>query len=78
MVNIQMKNKDSNMLLCGNCPLGKTETKVGNGITEPPYLSLVRCPFETEYYKYPDDECNHEENRIRRIKKYTKEKRADE
>lgn len=34
---------------------------VGNGITEPPYLQLIRCPFEAEYYKYPDDECCHQE-----------------
>jgi hypothetical protein len=52
-------------MICEECTLGKTERVVGNGITEPPYLFLIRCPFETEYYKYPDDECCHEENRIK-------------
>ena len=47
--------------LCGECPIGKIETIVGNGITEPPYLSLVRCPFDNKFYKYRDDECNHQE-----------------
>lgn len=45
---------------CEKCSFGKAEIVVGNGITEPPYLKLVRCPFEKEYYKYPDDKCNHE------------------
>lgn len=48
-------------MICGECPKGKTERVVGDGITEPPYVWLVRCPFETEYYKYPDDECCHED-----------------
>ena len=44
---------------CKDCPKGRTERVLGNGITEPPYLLLIRCPYENEYYKYPDDECNH-------------------
>lgn len=51
---------------CENCNIGNKETVLGNGITEPPYISLIRCPFEKEYYKYPDDECNHEKYRTER------------
>lgn len=47
-------------LTCGSCPLGHEECVSGNGITEPPYLFLICCPYEQEYYKYPDDECTHE------------------
>ena len=43
---------------CGDCPHGKTVTIVGNGITEPPYLTLVRCPYDDRYYRYPDDVCD--------------------
>lgn len=52
-----------NPIFCSDCPHGKPEIVCGNGITEPPYLRLIRCPFETEYYKYPDDECNHKEEK---------------
>lgn len=55
------------MIFCDECPLGKKETIVGNGITEPPYLQLIRCPFETEYYKYPDDECSHRDEAKEKI-----------
>lgn len=48
---------------CGSCPHGKQERVVGNGITEPPYLQLIRCPFEHEYYKHPDDICSHQNER---------------
>ena len=51
-------------LFCGDCSLGKTERVVGNGITEPPYLHLVRCPFEDEYYLYPNNECKHNQQRL--------------
>lgn len=47
-------------MCCCSCHLGHEQRVVGNGITEPPYLWLIRCPFEAEYYKYPDDECTHE------------------
>lgn len=46
---------------CCSCGLGREERIVGNGITEPPYLCLIRCPFDNEYYKYPDDECTHKD-----------------
>lgn len=46
---------------CCSCSLGREERIVGNGITEPPYLWLIRCPFDNEYYKYPDDECTHKD-----------------
>lgn len=55
-------------MICSNCPLGKIEKVVGNGITEPPYIWLVRCPFETENYKNQDDECNHNEEKDKYIK----------
>lgn len=46
------------METCEECTLGKTERVVGNGITEPPYVWLIRCPFDTKFYHYPDDACN--------------------
>lgn len=49
-----------------NCNIGNKETVLGNGVTEPPYLNLVRCPFEKEYYKYLDDECNHGKDILKR------------
>ena len=48
-------------MTCEECKIGIKERVLGNGITEPPYLILVRCPYENEYYKYLDDECCHEE-----------------
>ena len=42
---------------------------VGNGITEPPYLDLIRCPYHDDVYKYPDDECD----RLEIIKQEEKE-----
>lgn len=48
-------------MCCEACSLGHEERVLGNGITEPPYLLLIRCPFDDEFYKYPDDECSHEE-----------------
>lgn len=47
---------------CSNCQHGKTEIVVGNGITEPPYLKMVRCPFDNKYYKHLDQECDKENN----------------
>lgn len=46
---------------CCSCSLGHEERVIGNGITEPPYLWLIRCPFDNAYYKYPDDECAYED-----------------
>ncbi len=46
---------------CGKCKIGKTEKVPGNGITEPPYLMLVRCPFNDRYYHNLEDECAHPE-----------------
>ena len=48
-------------MLCGDCDFGTTERVVGNGITEPPYVWLVRCEFDDELYHYPDDECTRDE-----------------
>lgn len=42
---------------CEKCLLAKIEKVPGNGITEPPYLTLARCPFDKEYYHALDDEC---------------------
>lgn len=30
-------------MLCSECLKGKKERVLGNGITEPPYLLLIRC-----------------------------------
>jgi len=46
-------------MLCEDCKLGKEERVVGDGIYEPPYIWLIRCPFEKEVYLYPDDECKY-------------------
>ena len=48
---------------CGKCPYGEKKLVVGNWITEPPYISVIRCPYDNEYYKYPDDKCNHMKGR---------------
>ena len=48
-------------MICHDCQLGKEERHVGNGINEPPYIFLVRCPFDNKYYKQWDDECSHED-----------------
>lgn len=56
--NIKRGLKMKEPLLCSQCNLGKKVSIVGDGITEPPYLQMIRCPFDNEYYKYPDDECN--------------------
>lgn len=44
-------------MTCYDCPKGKSVRIVGNGITEPPYISLIRCPYDDKHYKYPDDVC---------------------
>lgn len=46
-------------MICGKCKLGTIRRIVGNGITEPPYVRMVQCPFDDEDYKYLDAECNH-------------------
>lgn len=43
---------------CETCIYGKKEKVLGNGITEPPYLLLVRCPDDNKYYKNMDDCCS--------------------
>lgn len=50
-------------MICENCPLGESKTIPGNGITEPPYITVVRCPFDDVYYKRWSDDCCHEEER---------------
>lgn len=49
---------------CEDCLYGQLERVVGNGITEPPYVWLIRCPYN-DYYKYPDDYCNTEHYTIK-------------
>ena len=44
-------------MFCGDCDFGTAEQVVGNGITESPYIWLIRCEFDNELYHYPDDEC---------------------
>ncbi len=50
---------------CENCENGVSEIICGNGITEPPYLKMIRCIYETEYYKYPDDFCSKHQKKSR-------------
>ena len=50
-------------MLCENCKIGEQKTIPGNGITEPPYIAVVRCPFDDKYYKLWSDECCHEKER---------------
>lgn len=38
-------------MICGECDKGEIRTVVGNGITEPPYVTVVKCPHDDEYYK---------------------------
>ena len=44
-------------MYCEDCHLANKETVCGNGITEPPYLTMYRCPYDKEYYHYGDDGC---------------------
>ena len=46
---------------CMDCPFGKRKQILGNGITEPPYIGVVKCPFDDVYYKNYFDDCSHEE-----------------
>lgn len=50
-------------MICGECPYGKIERILGNGITEPPYIRLVRCPYDSKFYKDFYAECSHEVQR---------------
>lgn len=42
---------------CKTCTYGKKEFVPGNGITEPPYLLLIRCQYDNEYYKSTEEHC---------------------
>ena len=55
-------------MICHDCQVGIEERHVGDGINEPPYIFLVRCPFDNQYYKQWDDECDHVEERERGAK----------
>lgn len=48
-------------MLCKDCGRGVKKTIPGNGISEPPYVSAIRCPFDDKYYHDPDAECNFKE-----------------
>jgi hypothetical protein len=48
-------------MLCKDCPRGKTERIPGNGISEPPYIQVVRCPFDNKFYHNPGADCNSQE-----------------
>lgn len=52
---------DDTQLTCGTCDIGTPVQILGNGITEPPYMTVIRCPYDTQYYRYLGDECNHRE-----------------
>ena len=43
---------------CKECSHGKKQTIPGNGISEPPYIAVVRCPFDNKFYHDPDADCN--------------------
>ena len=43
---------------CKECSRGKKQTIPGNGISEPPYIAVVRCPFDNKFYHNPDADCN--------------------
>ncbi len=45
-------------MTCKECSRGIKQRIPGNGITEPPYIEVVRCPFDNKYFHYPDAECN--------------------
>lgn len=53
-----------NKMTCHECLRGKPVRIVGNGITEPPYINLVRCPYDNKYYKNPDDTCSLENEEL--------------
>lgn len=53
-------------MICHDCRLGQEKRVVGDGITEPPYIFLVHCPFDNKYFKNWDDECCHEDERKRK------------
>lgn len=59
---------DSETSTCENCGHGTKERVLGNGITEPPYLFMIRCPFDKEYYKYMDDCCDQWSEKVRNEK----------
>lgn len=46
-------------IFCSECQLGRKVSMVGNGITQPPYLTLIQCPFEKIYYMDKYSECTH-------------------
>lgn len=60
-------------LTCGSCPIGKTQRIVGNGITEPPYLQVIRCPYDDKHYKCLDDECTQQAQLEHSAKKQTEQ-----
>lgn len=44
-------------MICKECSRGKKQTIPGNGISEPPYIDVVRCPFDNKYFHNPDTDC---------------------
>ena len=52
-------------LTCQNCELGKEKVIVGNGISEPPYVHVIKCPFDDEFYKNFEEACNKKDERER-------------
>lgn len=50
-------------MLCCDCGLGEAERAIG-GTGEPAYIWLIHCPFDKEYYKSPETECEFEEMRL--------------
>lgn len=44
-------------MMCLECERGEKKTVPGNGLTEPPYIEVIRCPFDNKYYHSPFYEC---------------------
>jgi len=47
-------------MTCEECSKGVIKTILGNGITEPPYITVIKCPFDNHFYKNLDYECCHQ------------------
>ena len=50
---------------CSNCKYGETKFLCGNGITAPPYFSVIKCKFDNEYYKKINDTCDKWKGKIK-------------
>ena len=65
-------------MTCEECSKGVIKTILGNGITEPPYVTVIKCPFDDKFYKNLDDECCHQIDLKETIKEMMEEKDVEE